>query len=504
MRTAASHEVRFRQRVWDVAQALLVDRTIDVPRDESTPADAAEWMAALERADPAHGVVWSLVLVLAGQGEFDRAGDLLTDLYLQLLLANVSAHLERRDSAGATDRRDEVQPADRLAAIRSLARRYPPCTADFERVLALFESGDKDGAVRHVERMVRGMARKASDILWPPATHTSWVRILTNMSAPAVRPDLDGLLAAYWMPVRELLQRTFGLDAGTAESVTSDFFGDAVVKNSLARYDPNAGSRFRDYLATAVHHFYPKWRNRQRTGQGRAQPLPDDPRAPAAVSPEPDAHLDCSLWRWKLSTALADARTRLSDRDRGPEMWEVFEARLFAGPGTPPTHEVLAKRFGRSAYQVNNYLHQVRKVLVESLRGIPGEGTGRIAVGFKPPSCCAEDARFTFAERRVEAVAGRSVPVRVLVRDASGHHNPLSSAPGVRVVVACGTGTVTTLAPQRLQGVLLERRYVRLVEAVVHSAEAGEATLALSDELGTGLDVSDRMTLVFRPARGKA
>ncbi|MBI3270817.1 MAG: hypothetical protein HYZ53_17575 [Planctomycetes bacterium] len=499
------------RRVQDLARLLLPgEASAEAPdgpatkgkEDEATEAAGSPRLAALAQADPGHEATWSAVSAALRARDFAGCEELLTDLYLHLLVARVSAALSRHGAGRPPAETTRAQ--ERLLCVRLLAKQFPPCAATCEKVARLLAAGDADAAVRPLERMLDGMARKGSDILWPPATHSSWIRTLHERAGAGDRAKRDEFFAAYAIPVRELLQRKFKLDLETANEVATDFLGDAVLKNSLAHYDPGTGKRrrFRDYLAASILHYYPKWRaSRVVEGERVGEWTADEEKEPAAEAREDP--FECSLWRWGVAAALAEAWTEVQERERAPRMWEVFEARAFGGAAASASHEALAARLGLTAYQINNYLHQVRRVVSDCVARLPGTRMRKGAPTLDPPKCCAEDARLTFAspnggEPRLEARVGEAVPVRVFVRDAAGHVNPLTAAAGAAIVRVEGVGRVLSPAPHLFRGVLLDGRYVRMAEALVRSAEPGELVLGLADPLGTDLDVSERFVVRWR------
>lgn len=504
MDDAANGEDRVRRRLWDVARILRPESAAKASNDEFGADAARRLLAELRAAGGQYVDTWETATRRLESGRPAEAADALADLLVGLLLSRLFALLTTGDTAGEPTA--ILGAARRAEAMKQLVSRFPQCQGDFEKVEEHLAAARTEDAASHLSRMVAGLPARRSGILWPLATRASWVRVLGRLADPEVKPTASALVDAYWIPVRELVVRRFRFDRETAENVTSDFFADAVVQNSLAHYDPNLGSRFRHYLAGAVHHFAIRWRDRHLARVMEPMTPAAEEQAAAPPDAEPDAQLECSMWRWRLSHALAETWQEVLDRQRASAAWQVFEAVAFAGGDAPPGQEEIAKRFGITVSQVNNYVHRVRKRLAEVVRRVPGGGEGPEADGAEvaaatrlgPPACCAGDARFAFESADMEASIGPLVTVRVGVLDAAGAQNPLPVAPGVAVVKVGGVGQVVTPPPHRLRGTILDGRYVRVAEAVVRGAEAGTLELGLEDVMETGLGCEARMTMAFR------
>lgn len=498
MQSDATIEGRFWSRVRELARLLVPGGAEGGDEGGTDPAIGAQLLCQLAAADPDHAPTWSAVASRRPGRALLPALVTLTDLHLQVLLGRVMARLARHGRSEAPV--EAVRPEDRAQCLRIMADRFPSCAADSAKLSGLLRRGEIERAVRHLERMLAGIPARSDHFLWPPATHSSWYRILGDVNAPGAAAHFNTLVLAYWQPVREFFARNFRADADTAEAATNDFFGDVKIRNSLKCFDPRVGKRFRDYLAAALYNYFPRWRRVHGARPGLCPPeeLADRPVA----APEPGGYLECALWRSCMASALAEAERRIRARHRAPLLWQVFEAWVFERDAAPPTQAELARRFGLTVYQVNNYLHQVRVVVGKCLPRVPGRTPGAAAAAdpLAPPVACAPDVRFAFDLPVLESVAGRTAAVQVFVLDEAGAHNPLTFAPGVAIRKLAGVGEVLTPAPHRFSGVDLDGRYVRMGEAIVHSAAPGEMTLGLRDDLTTGLDVSDRMTVRFHRA----
>ncbi len=478
-------------RVADLVTLLAVESVAE-RSSPSTPAEAR--LRALAEEHPRYAAALSLAADCVARGEETDAAEVVAGIAVEERILRLSRALAGPEAGSSLPALDS--PNGRRGHLRALARRFPPCAAGFRLVEQRLEDGDPEKAGIELDRLIAGLPRSASDILWPPHTQTAWVRQLVALDRAQAGPDRDDLVAAYFFPVRDLLRRRFRLDPAEAEDVAAAFFAHALVRNSLARFDPGRGIRFRNYLAMSVLHFYPAWRKRGGSPEVPLEGL-DPEAARAGGGAESDAAFEADLWRWRLSAALARTLERLRGQALAESKWCAFEARVWPGPA-PLTQAEIAKRLGITVHQVNNYTHQVRALLHEVLR----EGTGEepdedAARALEPPVGAPQDVRFGFLDPPAIAEAGRPVVLYVGVFDAAGLHDPLTAAAGVSLRVVRGRARIEPEGRQEFAGHVRHGRYQRLVAATLTAEEAVEVEVGLLDADATGLDASATATLRF-------
>jgi DNA-directed RNA polymerase specialized sigma24 family protein len=213
-----------------------------------------------------------------------------------------------------------------------------------------------------------------------PLTRLSLVAGLASDDEPARRDAAELLARAYWPPVCALLRLRWRFDADDAEDLTQEFFGAALEKGWLLRYDP-ARARFRTFLRMCVDRFVSnevRARSRlKRGGAAFAEPLEIADAELAHAPDEHDARVHEEWVRGVLNVALDALRADAAASGKATQV-AVFEAYDVEDPPDDqrPTYRQLAARFHIPETQVTNFLawarREYRRHVLATLRALAG------------------------------------------------------------------------------------------------------------------------------------
>ncbi len=194
---------------------------------------------------------------------------------------------------------------------------------------------------------------------------TRWSMVL-SLGDPSA---MESLIRAYWRPVYRFV-RSRGHGAVEAEDLTQSFFLVLLERGGFPGLE-DRGTSFRAYLRRAVTYFLASdWRARTRAkrapgaavlGLERLEEEAGEVAGPPGKAPEDEFE------RQWARDVVRRARERLEAdcRDRGRELaYRVFERHLV--DGTP--HADLAREFGLTASQVNNWVHRGKLAFKSCLR----------------------------------------------------------------------------------------------------------------------------------------
>jgi RNA polymerase sigma factor (sigma-70 family) len=218
-------------------------------------------------------------------------------------------------------------------------------------------------------------------VAWPRrcrTTHLSMVLAAAEggESAEAARA---GLYRAYFYPVYALIAARRGREA--AEELTQAFFAERMIlRNDLARFDPNKCRKFRNWLFTAVDSFLMnEWRAQRRKRRDVRKTLALDFEAaeirfmndPAI---EPERRYERAWALCVLSHVIARLRDEYCAASRGAARataaarFDALKAYLPGPELDESAYKEMALRLGMSAEAVKQRVYQLRKRFGEQLR----------------------------------------------------------------------------------------------------------------------------------------
>jgi RNA polymerase sigma factor (sigma-70 family) len=207
-------------------------------------------------------------------------------------------------------------------------------------------------------------------------------RALPPTSAALLRDCREGspeglqkLASLYWKPVYCLVRSSWKRSNEDAKDLAQEFFVARLLNGDLVRaFDPSKGS-FRSFLRASVQNFlrqeHRDARALKRGGGARVVPIDDDGvEIEDLLSPEATGDAFDRTWqRVVLARAMRLARERVP-----ADCGSTFEAYELAPPGTAPSYDDLAARFGVSRDTIKTRLTRFREALLEAAREILAQG----------------------------------------------------------------------------------------------------------------------------------
>lgn len=190
-----------------------------------------------------------------------------------------------------------------------------------------------------------------------PSTRVS---LLEAAASELSETAMDQIIALYWKPVYRFIRVKFQKSNEDAKDLTQGFFGSALQRDFLRRFDP-AKASFRTYLRMAVERYAANEyasENRQKRGGG-VQFEPVDEFEIATESPEQEFE---RAWRRQLfSVALDDLRAHCAETGRQLH-FSIFEDYDLADRDRI-SYSDLALKYGVAETTVTNYLAWARRTL---------------------------------------------------------------------------------------------------------------------------------------------
>jgi RNA polymerase sigma factor (sigma-70 family) len=190
-----------------------------------------------------------------------------------------------------------------------------------------------------------------------PSTRVS---LLEAAASELSETAMDQIIALYWKPVYRFIRVKFQKSNEDAKDLTQGFFGSALQRDFLRRFDP-AKASFRTYLRMAVERYAANEyasENRQKRGGG-VQFEPMDEFEIATESPEQEFE---RAWRRQLfSVALDDLRAHCAETGRQLH-FSIFEDYDLADRDRI-SYSDLALKYGVAETTVTNYLAWARRTL---------------------------------------------------------------------------------------------------------------------------------------------
>jgi RNA polymerase sigma factor (sigma-70 family) len=208
-----------------------------------------------------------------------------------------------------------------------------------------------------------------------PATRWSAIQAARSKDPAEQSRALDAIVAAYWKPIYKYLRLRWGKSNEDAKDLTQEFFLRLVEKDYLKSFDPRK-ARLRTFLRLCVDRFVSneaKAAKRLKRGGG-APHLPLDfaaaekelKRAKAPVgSDSPEDALDEYFQKEFVRNLFTQSIEKLRQLcvERGKELhFRIFEAYdLNDEERGRLAYADLARKFGLTTDEVNNYLAFVRR-----------------------------------------------------------------------------------------------------------------------------------------------
>lgn len=211
-----------------------------------------------------------------------------------------------------------------------------------------------------------------------PSTRWSQLLALGGARNPEGRKALCALIERYWRPAYGYLRCLRHLGEEEGLELTQEFFARVIEKGRIGDLAPGRGS-FRGYLKACLQNFSVSAARADRSrrprdgqvfrfhlGRGEWQRL-----APESGEANPEEIFDRAWAREVLSDGLRRCREVLEGEGKG-EYFELFAAYYlepigftFRGGAADDrvSHDALAKKYRRSASEVNNHLRYVRALL---------------------------------------------------------------------------------------------------------------------------------------------
>ena len=215
-----------------------------------------------------------------------------------------------------------------------------------------------------------------------PPTRQSLIVRARHEEPGEQRAALGALVEAYWKPVYKYVRAKRGIGREDAEDLTQEFFGQAIARGLLQRYEP-ARARFRTYLRTCLDGFLVnEWKTRHRLKRGGGTVQLDFTAAEqelelgrGPVVEDPDLYFRREWVRHLFAVALARLRTQLAVSGRAARFTLFERHELEEGAGRP-TYAELAAEMGISVTQVTNELFAARRGFRRGILDLLRETTG--------------------------------------------------------------------------------------------------------------------------------
>jgi RNA polymerase sigma factor (sigma-70 family) len=229
-------------------------------------------------------------------------------------------------------------------------------------------------------------APDASGPIGFPPTRESVVEELGSDDPAARARALEAVVTGYWKPVYKYLRVARRVPDADAQDLTQDFFTNALLKDTLAGYDP-ARARFRTFLRVCLDRFAinaAKAASRLKRGGGLVAVPLDFAEVERGIGadldrppPDPEEYFRREWVRSLFETAVAALEAELEGQGKRRQ-FEAFVAYDIEAPAaaTRPTYEAVGARVGLSVTQVTNALaaarRAFRRLVLQRLRELSG------------------------------------------------------------------------------------------------------------------------------------